>query len=550
MVSRAAKKYERTSPALFHPKWDEWRDAHWYRIPIHNMKPKTTLLLPLLALLLVGGCATQSPEVIWKNAQFGPTPCQKPEHEHAAASWKTTNLLAVEFDLQKYRSVQLRPGQDSDLALAVAISGGGERAGNVGLGAMLQLERLSLHHTNNLLREVDYFSTVSGGGLPVAGYLSGLLSLQATGGMTGGFLYSNFLYGSCSPSRCRECAFNKQEYHGEGCRFESMRANYHWTLLGGLFHPRTLLTSYDRGDVLERKWDTRLLGVRWPGQDSFTLGDVFVPRLAAPWPRVPYWIANATVLENGAIFPFTPDVVERYAVSQFNHRMQSRALACPYDLPLAVGLKTSASFPAAIPATSLKLTNDVQPAYLQLSDGGLSDNLGVWTAMKMLRDDTNATRKVLIVIDAYTGHGLPMDGSVHSPTMGKVAARTMGISLDSWRGRYREVVETLCAQAGIEPVFLSFDHLDSHGAELEEGKCAGLINPLAARRQPLQTKVQGPRKRQGEWFKAQLIKIRAAARATPTSLSLSPEEQDVLVTAGKLIICLHQDDILQKLKKP
>lgn len=487
----------------------------------------------------------------WRKARFLSPPCPRPEHQHRAQPRTLDDLRSVTFDLDKYRPVQERVGQDPDLALAIAISGGGQRAGNFGLGALLQLERLAYYETNNVLQEVDYFSTVSGGGLPVAGYVSGLLSLQATGGLASAYRYSNFLYAACQTNACGDCATSNEEISGAGCLYESMRANYHATLLEAFIHPSVLFSSYDRGDVLEENWSERLLTIQKPVRRSLVLKDIFVPTNSQAAVRAPYWIANATLLGNGAVFPFTPDVVEHYGVSHYNHEIRRQRLQCAYDLPLAVGLKTSASFPVAIPATTLKVANTNHPAYLQLSDGGLADNLGVLTAAQMLRHDRQARRKVLLVIDAYGDDALPVTDSRFPPNPFNMLFRTTDISLDSWRGRYRASIVGECERAGIKPLFLSFEDLKWRGTNaLEGGDCAKLLGRLA-RRQPAQlakTKTRNPGLTDAGWFKAELEKISAKARATPTTLSLSPAEQDIVVTAGKLLICLHREEILSALK--
>ena len=62
-----------------------------------------------------------------------------------------------------YKSVQTRDNleQDPDLAVVVAISGGGERAANFGAGVLIGLEKIiSDSGGTNALAEVDYFSTV------------------------------------------------------------------------------------------------------------------------------------------------------------------------------------------------------------------------------------------------------------------------------------------------------------------------------------------------------------------------------------------------------
>ena len=80
--------------------------------------------------------------------------------------------------MRMYRSVQDRPSQDPEMAVAVAISGGGYRAANFGLGVLLALEKLPMPSGQNVLSEVDYFSTVSGGGFPVGAYIASLLTAR------------------------------------------------------------------------------------------------------------------------------------------------------------------------------------------------------------------------------------------------------------------------------------------------------------------------------------------------------------------------------------
>ena len=85
-------------------------------------------------------------------------------------------------DLKEYANVQSRPGQRSDVAVAVAISGGGMRAANFAAGVLKALEATEVRGAgggkSNLLREVDYFSTVSGGGLAAGSYITHLKEYQ------------------------------------------------------------------------------------------------------------------------------------------------------------------------------------------------------------------------------------------------------------------------------------------------------------------------------------------------------------------------------------
>ena len=58
--------------------------------------------------------------------------------------------------------------------------------------------------------------------------------------------------------------------------------------------------------------------------------------------------------------------------------------------------------PFAIPATTLVTNGCQNECYLQLLDGGLADNLGVYTALGFLLQDKSKI-KVLVVVDAYKG---------------------------------------------------------------------------------------------------------------------------------------------------
>jgi len=300
------------------------------------------------------------------------------------------------------------------------------------------------------------------------------------------------------------------------------------------------LSGIDRGDYFEKALDECVLGKTTRLRSSLTLRDMFVPKEETNQVLAPYWIPNATVLGNGAIFQFTPDVLEQYGVSHYYHDLKKRSLHCPYDLPLAVGLKASASFPVALPASTLQLSCPTTKTYLQLADGGLADNLGVLTAIQVFKAAASNATKVLLVIDAYSGNGLPFDRSEDSPSPARMALRTTEISLDSWRGRYRPLVEELCNHQGVEVVFLSFDELidrRSLQSSPDASICYDLARQNSAGSQPLSP----------ETFGKAVQQIQEAARNVPTTLSIKPREQELLLLAGRLVVCLQEGLIRQKL---
>lgn len=78
-------------------------------------------------------------------------------------------------NLNEYKSVQDRDNriQNPNIALGVAISGGGSRAQFFSMGILLGLEEIQEDNSSrNFLNEIDYFSTVSGGCYSAGYYLT------------------------------------------------------------------------------------------------------------------------------------------------------------------------------------------------------------------------------------------------------------------------------------------------------------------------------------------------------------------------------------------
>jgi len=370
--------------------------------------------------------------------------------------------------MDEYECVQRRGGgQDPNLAVAVAISGGGHRAGNFAAGVLLGLEAMRRpgRGNANALREVDYLSTVSGGGLAAAAYIASLHDYIAAGGSAEGYSLAAALGegGGRAPTGPPQAADPLLRGH--------LQYNYVNDIIRGALTVATL-GSWHRGDFLENSFDDHVLGGQWRRRSgaadaSLRLRDVFVPRGSGRAVRLPYWGANATTYENAAIFPFAPDHLKLHKVCGYTHRLvkvrdrDGDPNRFAYDAPLALGLAASGTFPVAIPAISLDSSMDPNNPYLHLLDGGLADMFGVMTAVRMLRQDP-AGRKVLIVVDAYKGPLTPFSNCEHSPAMLTTAARVATGFLDAWRTRHREVIRALCAADGaapIEPAFLSFDDL-------------------------------------------------------------------------------------------
>ncbi|HJU88040.1 MAG TPA: patatin-like phospholipase family protein [Gemmatimonadaceae bacterium] len=470
------------------------------------------------AALGLAGCASAGP---YRFGPDGPLPCER---------------AACAVDLGNYRSIQDREGQDSALVMAVAISGGGHRSANFATGVLLGLEQIA-YGSARLLGEIDYLSTVSGGGFAASAYLTALLEHQRAG--TGDFSYAEWFIANCGVGARDE----------DRCRAHSLTRSYEG-LFAWVRHPEIIFTSVTGGDLLERDIDTRLLSTWTLGEDgrlvrrSTTLRDVFVPRDSARRPTLPYWVANAALYRNGAIFPFTPDVLRRYQVSRYRHRLDRDTLADPYDMPLAVGAKASVSVPGLIPLTTLESHPRRRFRYLRLLDGGVADNLGVLTAADLLCQDTlrmtsansagSSRRRFMLVIDAYQEDGMPYDASPRSSALGNII-RAAVVGLDSWRGRYAGVMRTFGARCGFDMVALDFWALDSLGANPWSG--------TAAEREACVNEIAPSIPRDGESVEQALARLKRDAQGVRTRFRITGDQQDVLLTAGKLVTCFARSAI-------
>ncbi len=364
-------------------------------------------------------------------------------------------------DLKHYMPQSLRTGQDSELALAVAISGGGHRAGNFAAGVLMGLEAISTPH-GNLLREVDYFSTVSGGGFAAGVYLAGLLDHRR-------------LPPVAKPQPFSFRALLEKEEHAR----RALERGY--TRFASTYCEKE---NYDilQGTRLEQRFDDWILGRELRNQrfgelPSLRLGDLFkrVGSGTPPQDLTPLWIANATVMEHGGQFPFAPDVLADMKITAYSHRCAEHRLTDPYDLPLAVGMKASASFPVGIPQTVMASGKNPEKPFLRLVDGGVSDNLGAITAVDLLLQDQRINgkgtkRKALIVIDAYREQdALFAERNLFSGPLTQ-AYKTMKLLMSAQRRALLRWLYSVSEREDIQLIILDLDDVRDSGHRAEVKK--------------------------------------------------------------------------------
>jgi predicted acylesterase/phospholipase RssA len=378
-------------------------------------------LLLIISFCLLVGCAT----ITQKAAQSVGSRLQATASRNAYPSAQALNshLAAAPptIDLSQYQSVENtlgRPHQRPDLAIAIAASGGGYRAANLTAGVLMGLEQITDPHLKgNLLEEVDYFSTVSGGGFGVGYYLASLydfMQLHGNDPFSAQFSFTNTI--NHLPD---ENPLDK-DYSGD------------------------LFFADNRGEQIEQSLAESILHTQ---NGTLRLGDIFVPKNADPRKvMLPYWVTNSTIYQNAAVLPFTPDVLAQYGVDSYDYNGVSTSVSNPYAIPAAVGMAASASFPFALTPTTLGSNMCTTPAcYLQLVDGGLSDNLGINTALNLLDQDPAKT-KVLIVIDAYAGDDQPFSQSQTPPSGTTLLSRVMGMGTDASRQMMKRNINKLAQE--------------------------------------------------------------------------------------------------------
>lgn len=411
-----------------------------------SIRLQSVMLLLLFSLLLpLVGCQRIT-------RQVGTVNWQPSNYPFATLTDPSLKTKPPRVNLSHYRSVQLRSLQNPDLAVAVAVSGGGYRAANLATGVLLGLEKTRFPGIRgNLLQEVDYFSTVSGGGFAIGLYLSHLYQyiLQHGNENVGKFRFSDFI--------------EHNVYHYQTSSHPIANVLNH-DLTENLFSRELMPTA------IEQKFDRSFL---YLPDRTMRLADIFVSQNSHRPVLLPYWVINASIFQTAETFQFTPDMLKRYQIRGYWHHNQKQKLLGDlqhshygFDLPVSVALTASAGFPLAVPLTVLESTSCKEPeCFLMLLDGGVADNLGVFSALELLKQDS-AKNKLLIVIDAAQSWREPFSRKRHIPSDWVMLWRISNASLDAPRGFIRrninDLVHDMLCRGKTEQVLVAYLNLDDY----------------------------------------------------------------------------------------
>ncbi|HWZ15471.1 MAG TPA: patatin-like phospholipase family protein [Mucilaginibacter sp.] len=296
-------------------------------------------------------------------------------------------ILPVSLDA--YKSVQDRDNstQNPKLGFGVAISGGGSRAQYFGLGVLMGLEQIkdpAQGANRNLLNDVDYFSTASGGGFAAGYYLTikknVLLAPDKTFNSFGDFWLSRRRI-----DELQEFIWQSAEIWDFILKFKGYERNSRKSM------PEVIdqqLLQYDPT----------------PGSKKFSermrLKDFFVSVSDSRQPTLPMFVANGTVFNNVERLPFMPHILKGLDVNRSLEPVDNSFENNPaYEFPLTYAISGSAAFPGILPQVQLGLAS-TNTKVIRIVDGGVVDNLGYKTLIELLSSDhkvTDEAKRALII---------------------------------------------------------------------------------------------------------------------------------------------------------
>ncbi len=275
--------------------------------------------------------------------------------------WCCRNSWRFDKNLTLSNPLEICPMSDRNF-IGIAISGGGSRAAIFSAAVLFELQRYGI------LQQVDVISSVSGGSFTAAYYA--LSSDEPDKGPP-------TIDGALRPRWEPLAVFTKLE--------KNFIAKW---ILSSFWLENILrywFSYYDRTDLMAGVIADILYDTSWLKDKGLCFKDLN--------PQRPYLIINATNNTEGTtgsrLFWFTQEAF----------RNLGSDIA---DYPIAHAVMASAAFPAVFQSVTLRDYSRQETWFVQLIDGSTSDNLGISALDHIVKKQTNAeTKKLVIVIDAH-----------------------------------------------------------------------------------------------------------------------------------------------------
>lgn len=344
--------------------------------------------------------------------------------------------LDQSIDLSAFSNPNMRNGQDSGRVVIYCASGGGSRAASFNTGIMLELERIvaeigGTSSKSNVLNEIDYFSSTSGGSWGVSSYIAYLYQKQKYSHpnyLKAIKLYNESLKNPKSFDSIKQYpTFNDYEVYLQN------RANFryfkHQTKY--IFFRKTsqkstrIITNRINAGYLGWSYRANLESKLWPFMhdikvtpfndyyvNEIFLGDIFKPKQVQT--QLPIQIANTTNIDNYKLVPFSPDIFRYYGVKDYVHYLERKPIRLTdtgyfaFDsIPFASGVHASSGIPFAIGATTFKVEKNISKGtaqyYLHLQDGGIVEQQAMHSAKAILRSYKHIkdrAKRIVVIVDA------------------------------------------------------------------------------------------------------------------------------------------------------
>jgi len=363
-------------------------------------------------------------------------------YPHIEAHDKMISGTPPLVDVSKYKLLHFVDSNNEPVAIAIAVSGGGYRASFYTMGVLSGLENMNNGVAGyNLLNKVKYISSVSGGGFAIGYYLS---------------KYSDYLHNNIKSGLSKKKPFSfgsvveSDIFTSDGLNANLQKEFGNLSKKGKFKYQLVLKDTFLR---------------RSGGLPSLSVGDIFISKTSSRKAELPIWIANSSIFQNFAIFPFTPNILKRYKIDGYFVGDQYIELDNVNNLPMSFAVAASSSTPVIFPSMTLTSSSAcAQECYLQLFDGAWTDNLGVINALSALMKD-KAKTKVLILIDAFNQKNYAYSKNKKSPNFLSVAANGSEATSNFWHTQVSQFMSGpfktyLCSNS--KNVFLSAMRLNDN----------------------------------------------------------------------------------------
>jgi predicted acylesterase/phospholipase RssA len=453
-----------------------------------------------------------------------------------------------------YKSPQERNGQDSQSALGLAISGGGSRAQYFGLGVLIGLDEVK-QGNKTFLNEIDYFSTVSGGGFAV-GYYFALLK--------NGILKDKTLFDFWK-SDDRKIAL--QEFLFKDAKAFSILKLSRYEK-NRISNPYPKMIDYEllqNGKSYKGNKITRLF-----------LKDFFIPAASEKKVTMPMFVTNGTIYNNGERLPFMPHILHNLKIDGSLLPEESFTIDDGYGLPLSYAITGSAAFPGVLPMLKFSI-NGNQDSVIRVIDGGAVDNLGFTTLYELLHSDKldNSNKKALIVDCGGFGKEIQQqkNGRISIPKLLKKSLLyTVDINLlysdnnMKYLAKYYDLKESNINRIGFSTIKNKFVELESMAdtntlkshnelkVKIKKGKMdwedvyRDFVSSDVLKSYTVNNLSEIPSDRFPNFTMRDVFELYELASQVETKIKIYPWEKEILILAGRYSVYLKRNEIESILK--